>query len=257
MCKADELKVILTYLPMLCVVGQCDLRLMFVPMFDDYQDMAVHVRTTVRYTYSFIQSAALQIGQDILEVDSFGGYALNGVDGALGPNGHSVPTVGGYPVYRRQPDLKTTVFNVVIGDNMNVTMRTFKDFVAVEVSGADEATFHAVTGLMGSFDGKMLARNGTDLENNINALGQDWQVQPDEEMMFRSVRSPQAPELCLLPQDIGPDKEARRLRRRLTEERIPRDQVEKGCAHLTGNIYVNCVNDVVASGDLDIAQIYY
>ena len=44
-------------------------------------NLDLHIRTTIRYDYSYIESAAIQIGNDVLEVSSFGSYALNGVKG--------------------------------------------------------------------------------------------------------------------------------------------------------------------------------
>ena len=39
----------------------------------------IHIRTKIRYGYSYIELAALKIGNDILEVSSWGEYSVNGV----------------------------------------------------------------------------------------------------------------------------------------------------------------------------------
>ena len=59
-------------------VGECDLVLLVASTLD----LRVHVRTRIRFEYSFIESAAVQIGDDVLEVSSFGSYAVNGVESA-------------------------------------------------------------------------------------------------------------------------------------------------------------------------------
>jgi hypothetical protein len=52
---------------------------------------------------------------------------------------------------------------------------------------------------MGNYNGQMLARNGTDLREDINALAQDWQYKDYEKSLFRSLREPQWPQECNLP----------------------------------------------------------
>jgi hypothetical protein len=40
-------------------------------------DLSIHIRTKIRYEFSFVQSAAIQVGEDILEVAGFGEYDYN------------------------------------------------------------------------------------------------------------------------------------------------------------------------------------
>ena len=71
-------------------------------------------------------------------------------------------------------------------------------------------------------------------------------------MLFRAIRSPQAPtEQCRLPADAA--KESLRGRR-LGENSVSRDAAEQACAHLGGESKDACIFDVMAVGDLDIAQ---
>ena len=227
-------------------MGECDLKLLFAPKFDGKQDMDMHVRTTIRNDYSYIEAAAVRIGDDILEVGSFGDFALNGVDGAKRTD-HKIPKVGGYQVHYTQVNKKKHTFDIVIAENENVTFITLKDWVSVKIFDGDEERFGSVSGLMGTYDGKMLARNGTNLHDDINALGQDWQVLPKEGNFFRNVRAPQYPDKCSLP---APKKE---IGRRLGES-LAKEAAEKACAHLTGAAHSFCVHDVMVSGDLDMAD---
>ena len=89
------------------------------------------MRTTARYDYYFISSAALRIGEDILEVGSFGMYMLNGISN-LALEGMAI---AGFPVYHTQPNSILHVFDVVLGKNENITLSAFKDLVAVKVTG--------------------------------------------------------------------------------------------------------------------------
>lgn len=139
----------------------------------------------------------MRIGEDILEVGSFGDYSLNGVEEAM--LGNMVPMVGGYPVFYSQPIKSKHILEVVVGPNENITLASFKDLVSVKIFHGDEARFGSVSGLMGTFDGQMVARNGTSLHDDINGLAQDWQVTPQDGNLFRTVRAPQYPEQCHLP----------------------------------------------------------
>ena len=58
-------------------MGACDLILVDSPNFEEGFPLLVAVRTTIRYAYSYVESAAIKIGDSILEVSSFGGYYLD------------------------------------------------------------------------------------------------------------------------------------------------------------------------------------
>jgi hypothetical protein len=49
------------------------------PDFQQGLGLQVHIRTTIRYQYSYIESLAVRIGEDTLQVSSFGEYSFNGV----------------------------------------------------------------------------------------------------------------------------------------------------------------------------------
>ena len=203
----------------------------------------MHVRTTIRYDYSYIESAALSLGDDILEVSSWGEYSLNQVEAAT----LTGATIGGYPVYWRQKDVKTHIFDIVVGQAENVTIVTFKDMVSVRFTGS-EARFGDSVGIMGSFDGILLARDGTSVMLPNNDFGQEWQVRGDEPKLFRTVRAPQAPlEKCRLPSSPG------KRTRRLGERSISKVEAELACQHFSGGRKAACVYDVIATGDTDIA----
>ena len=227
-------------------MGACDLKLVHVPVFYGNHGLDIHVRTTIRYDYSFIEAAAIKIGDDVLEVGSFGTYALNGVEDALKANNLVVPTIAGFPIYHTILNEKQHKFDIVFHEHENITISTFKDWVSVTIKDRNKDQFSEVSGFLGSFQGELLARNGTDLHNDINAFAKDWQIQPDEEMLFRTVRAPQAPQSCILPS--ADTSEKRRL-----GEHISTSAAEEACARFTGSAFKFCVHDVIASGDLDIA----
>ena len=101
---------------------------------------------------------------------------------------------------------------------------------------------------LGSYDGSLFARDGKTLMEDMDAFGQEWQVKAGEEpMLFRATREPQFPTKCMLPSPKAAGQ------RRLGET-IAKDAAEKACNHLTGTNFENCVFDVMAMGDIEIAS---
>lgn len=230
-------------------MGECDLKLLHAPSFDGKQDLDIHVRTKIQFTYSYIEAAALKIGDDVLEVGGWGDFAFNGVDGGMRTD-DMVPKMGGYQVYYTMKDKKRHKFDVVVGEGKNITLNTFKDWVSVRVYDEDEDAFGAASGLLGTFDGKMLSRDGTDMSDDMNALGQDWQILPEEGQLFRSVRAPQYPEACILPES----KSAGATSRRLGQKVVSEEAAKLACSKHTGSSYNFCFHDVMAAQDLELAN---
>jgi hypothetical protein len=224
--------------------GECDLVFAHAANFFDGKDMAVHARTTIRQSYSFITSAAVRLGESTLEVASYGSYALNGVDSA----DLSKETFEGYKINYNKPNKKNTIFEIVFNDDKKIVLSAFKDLVAIKMVGFSNE-FANTSGLLGSLGGKLLGRDGVTEFTDMNAFGQEWQVRDTEPMLFRSARAPQFPtETCRLPKVSMED-----TRRRLGEG-MAREQAERACAHFSGVQFENCVFDVMAVGDIDLAQ---
>lgn len=230
---------------MLLRLGECDLVLLQSPAFGQGLGLDINIRTTARYEYSYIESAAIKIGDDILEVSSFGQYFLNGVEGADLP----VAMSDLYHLSHKEINTKEHSFVIQVGTGEQLVVNTFKDLVAVKVENATFANFADSVGLMGSFgEGKMLSRDGkTGMEEEPNSFGQEWQILATEPKLFQATRAPQHPQLCSLPE---PAKASRRL-----GESIAREAADKACDHLgDGDVKDMCVFDVLATGDLEVAQ---
>ena len=84
---------------------------------------------------------------------------------------------------------------------------------------------------------------------DTNALGQEWQVRSDEPMLFRAARAPQFPAKCEMP-DPTSASEQRRL-----GETVAKEAAKKACSHKQGAAFRNCAKDVMAFGDLELAQV--
>jgi hypothetical protein len=202
-----------------------------------------------RYDYSYIESAAVQIGgEHIMEVSSWGDYFLNGVQGAELP-----ALLGGtYLVTHMQKSEKEHRFTLKLDqeiDGEELVFNVFKDMVSIKFDGVDEASVSTSRGLLGTYgEGVLLGRNGTVFSMEDPAsFAEDWQVLPGEPKLFQdSARFPQAPAKC-----TRPDPAAKAARRRLGET-VRKEAAIAACAHWEHKDA--CVYDVMATGDLDLAK---
>jgi cysteine-rich repeat protein len=226
--------------------GECDLILFQSSIFNSGMGVDLHVRTTMRREMSYISSAALRIGTDILEVASNGVFYKNGVMGAAMPN-----DISGFPVTHSQPNENQHIFAVDLGDGESIKIKTYKDFVSVMVDGAQSKDFGDSVGMMGALErGVMLARDGNTVITDHNTFGQEWQVLDTEPKLFDTSRLPQYPQACTMP----PPAQTSLLRRRLSESKSAELAAEKACAHW-GEGKDDCVFDVLTTGDLEMAVV--
>jgi hypothetical protein len=227
--------------------GVCDLVLLQSKDFESGLDLDVHIRTHMRRDMSYISSAALRIGTDILEVESQGLYYLNGVAGADLPS-----EFGGFEILHTQPTDKQHIFEVHFGGRERIKIKTYKDFVSVLVEEGEGKHFSKSVGLMGDFAvGHMIARDGKTIIDDANTFGQEWQVLDSEPKLFQTVRFPQHPQVCTMP---TPAQGTSQLRRRLSESSVDELAAEKACEHW-GEGKDDCVFDVLTTGDLDMAVV--
>jgi hypothetical protein len=226
--------------------GECDLVLLHSSEFGSGLGLDAHIRTKLRRGMSYISSAILRIGRDILEVESQGVYYLNGVLGAKLPDKFS-----GFDFSHAQPTDNQHVFSVQLGVEGRINVKTYKDFVSILIENGQGKHFGDSVGLMGDFGkGHMLARDGHTILDDANAFGQEWQVLESEASFFQRLRLPQHPMECTLPRPM----QASQMRRRLLESSVDELTAEKACEHL-GEGKDDCVFDVLTTGDLEMAMV--
>jgi hypothetical protein len=218
--------------------------LIHAPSFGLGLGLDVHIRTKARYDYSYIESAAITIGGDILQVNSWGEYMFNGVESA------SLTTIASFQLSHRQVSEKKHVFEITLSPTESLKIESFKDIVAVKFGDVIPNGFLDSSGLLGDYrTGKMLARDGTTVLTDINAFGQEWQVRAEEPKLFQTNREPQYPNVCILP-DQKQSQTSRRLGSIIAEE-----LAEKACRQWRGEEDITrCIFDVMATGDLDMAE---
>ena len=172
------------------------------PSFGNGTGLRVHVRTTRRFDFSYIESAALQIGDEVFQVNSFGEYLLNGVDSAELP-----ATIAGYKISVAVENKKHHVFTIQIGEDSQIKMGSFKDLVRVDwdISGEEQDQFRDVSGLMGAWNtGTHYTRDGKKVLEMPDDIGQEWQVRDEDGQLFDIAREPQWPRQCHIPMSGAP-----------------------------------------------------
>jgi hypothetical protein len=226
--------------------GECDLVLVHSSTFEAGLGLDVHIRTKLLNDMSYIASAALRIGSDVLEVESQGVYWLNGVLNADLPDEFS-----GFAFSHTQPTDKQHVFDVYLGGRERIKLKTYKNFVSVLIEQGHDEHFSDSVGLMGDFRyGVKLSRDGKSVIADANAFGQEWQVLDTEPTLFQTVRLPQYPQKCTMPTHKATSK----LRRRLSESSAELLAAEKACSHW-GEGKDDCIFDVLTTGDLEMAVV--
>lgn len=227
--------------------GVCDLVLLKNPTFDLGKGMDIHLRTKKTRRWSYIESAAIRIGEDVFEISS-SGYWLNGKKNAGLEAG-----IGGYPI--TFSDLnekhKQVQYVIQISPEETITFKTFTNMIRVDVQPGKGESFKDSFGLMGSFgpNSERVGRDFTTVIQDVDEFGKEWQVRPDEPNLFHTIEGPQAPDQCIMPAvSTG--------RRRLGEQKVSMEDAELACARLSGNDRDMCIFDVLAIDDTDVAGAY-
>jgi len=230
--------------------GLCDLVLLQNPDFEDKLGMDIHIRTKQTKQWSLISNAVLRIGEDTLEVKGSSKqeeghqYWINGVLGGSLKKG-----ISGFSILHSKPSSTQEEFEIIIDHHSSIIMKTFKDFVRVDVKGSSD-TFRGSRGLMGLYgSGARLGRQGEEAIEDFIVFGMEWQVLPSEDMLFHNVEGPQAPIQCVLPKLSN-------LRRRLEETGITLGDAELACSRVSKADFDSCVFDVLATNDKEIAGAY-
>lgn len=211
----------------------CDLVMLDAPNFGNGQGLTIHSRTKDRYDYSYIESAAIKIGDNVFQLSSHGYYILDGVSQAELPS-----TIGGYTIRQTVQNNKESKFEIQISERKSIELSTFKDLVNVRAPVLNSTEFRTSKGLFGKFpSGELVGRDGATVFKDHNEFGQEWQVLDSEPKLFQDRdRFPQHPHhKCVLP---DPTKDSRR---RLGET-VAREAANIACSHW-GDLKEMCVQD--------------
>lgn len=218
------------------------MHLVHAPNFAPGKPLTIDVRTRVRDWYSYVETAAIKIGNDVLEVSSFGDYFLNGVEGAKMPN-----SLSGFRVTQAVPEANIHTMEIAIAGNETISVRSFKDMVSVKIHEAHSGRFVGSGGMMGDFlTGDVYSRDGGTMLVDPVAIAREWQVVDDEPMLFQTAQAPQFPETCMMPKKT---QSSGRL-----GKSVALKAAEKACADWSDETKKLCVEDVMRTGDLELAR---
>jgi hypothetical protein len=183
-----------------------------------------------------------------MEVGGWGQYVVNGVNNADLKHAR----LGPFHIDHNPESNIVHRFTIGEGDHV-VKVKTTKDFVSVAL-GDDPlpADFIDSVGMLGRYgSGTLFGRDGYKVftKANINDFGQEWQILPEEPKLFENVdRAPQHPDKCRLPDP------AARESRRLGERVVTEEEAQEACSGWTESHQQKCVYDVLATGDLELAD---
>ena len=225
--------------------------------FNNGQGLHIHIRTKIEHWWSFIESAVIKIGDDTLEVR--GGaqerrYWVNGKEGHRFRASRNLPfTIGGFHGRFRAINKILTQYKIFLPNDQTITIKSTKDMLRVDLEDSNEDDFGNSLGLMGAFgSGVMFGRDNQTVIEDPNQFGQEWQVRASEPMLFHEAEGAQHPEQCTMPNTQAVD-----VHRRMLAASMSQDDAKKACAGVTfADEFENCVSDVLATGDREMAGAY-
>jgi hypothetical protein len=242
--------------------GECDLVLLKNPLFKDGLGMEIHIRTKITDWWSSVQAAVIQIGDDTLEIqagnlDRF--LWVNGVENEDPVEGKVYKTqIAGFLVRYKKLGPGVEAFIYLDGPKEVVMLKTFKDFVRVDIDWKESENYYGASGLLGSYDlkGQRVGRDGRTYMANHDAFGQEWQVNTEDPLLFHSYEGAVLPpNKCIMPEDNSV--QAARRKRRLAESNLTREAIEKACGHLhSAAEREGCEFDVIATQDIAMASVW-
>jgi len=242
--------------------GGCDLVLLDNPQFKDGLGMRIHIRTKIETWWSYVKTAVIQIGDETLEVS--GGehnqqwMVLNGkVNEPLEEQAWNQAQLGGQLLRFKQNGIFREA-HIHMGNGEKLYIKSYYDFVKVELKAEGSQFFTGSLGLLGRFpDGKRVGRDGQTLIEDANAFGQEWQVTASEPKLFSTYNDPWvvlAEQKCAMPVETA---EKRKLRQRRLAEGMPMEAAEKACSHLeSAQEQKACIFDVLATQDVNMAAVW-
>jgi hypothetical protein len=244
--------------------GECDLVLLHNPEFNDGQGMDVHIRTKIADFWSSVESAAIRLGEEIMEInanpESDEWLWVNGevVSSGLEIGKWYTTTVGGFLIRYKESSASVREANIYIkGAVERMVFKTFKSFVRVDVDWeTDPDNYMGSVGLLGSFDklGMRVARDGVTTIDDTNEFGQEWQVGESDPELFHSKVGAVVGRKCVMPPAYTPETAAR-MKRRLRASNMTQEDAEKACDHLQDPEEIKaCIFDVIATQDLSMAS---
>ena len=237
------------------------------PDFNDKMGMDIHIRTKIEAFWSSVESAAIKLGSEIMEIKAdpaskewlwFNGQE---VTSALKEGEWNARQLSGFKVRFKETNTNVREANIYLtGSQANevLVMKTFKSFVRIDVNWEGSTHYTNSVGLLGdhAHEGKRLGRDGQFIKS-VNKFGQEWQVQPEVDgSLFHSYEGAIVGDKCKMPPTYHKgDNISAAVHRRLGASALDDELAEKACNHLVDPEEKKaCVYDVIATQDLNMAS---
>lgn len=235
--------------------GHCDVVLLKSPKTKNGDTMVeMHIRTRRVRSWSAIDSIAIKSGENVSEIESN--------KGTLTLNGHKVDKVKtdslsinksqGSINNKRKKRIVTYTFTFDENKILTVEVNTRTKMLFVNLMGDYP---RGTTGVLGSpYNPGQIGRDGTNMtEASVNEFVENWQVRDTDLQLFHQNRHPHYPSKCLYEMaDIQSSSQSRRLKEL---SKVSRAIATSACAaHPAGPLRDFCVQDVMATGDLEISE---
>jgi len=222
------------------------------PDFANGLGLDVHIRTKIVRYWSYIQSVAIRIGTNVLEIQGNSDSNLDHPNYWINfEHLGDLTTFAGFPVTQTTSGPHKRSYSIdlrtrIPGHSLRIDL--FREFVRVKLNG-EKSAYRKTEGLLGDpITGKMLARDGVTELADYADFGNEWQVLPSEQKLFHEMDPPQFPERCLLPEDPRGER-----RRRLAESAISVEEARRACSALEDSLSIqDCVYDILATQDLEM-----
>jgi hypothetical protein len=235
-------------------MGECDIVGVNVPNYGGV-GLRVHMRTdNGNHTYAWNTNVAVQIGNDILEIDTENYYATKfwfnkqpttfaALTGSIGKINKYY--INGWSSLDRFNNSNQFGLEISLeeGDILHlIAWNRYAEFKFERFT----SNFIPAVGAMGNYStGNWTWRNGTFVSSPNNFLyGADWQVRSNEPLLFHNNRAPQFPTACKRPTGT----------QGWFNENAARDHCIARGALLT--MLDMCTYDVYVTGDPNVAYLY-
>jgi hypothetical protein len=233
--------------------GECDLVMIHSDNFHKGAGFDLHARTTIADYFSYIETAALRVGEHTVQFYKdhvvFNGEVHKVEELPLTFGGEFKYTISNAPVEASKNERFYQYYKVDLHKESILLFKFYKNFLTINVSGHPD-DFSDAVGLLGDYTtGDMITRDG-DTMTDFDQFGFEWQVNPQTDgQLFLDDRSPQLPfEQCRMPTAARP------ARRNLRQNKELFAQASKACGSAADlNL---CVDDVMTTGDVGLANLW-
>jgi len=233
--------------------GHCDLILLKSPKCKiSKTELDIHIRTQRIRKWSTINAIAIRSGENVIEIESTEGVLVLNGNKAESVKTNSLSVIRSNHRSSARLKKKIVVYDFVIDSDkmLSIEVNTRTHMIYVNVKGNYP---QGTVGILGSpLNPGQFLRDGTNVTGrDINEFVENWQIRDTDPQLFHKNRHPHYPHKCLY--DMA---DVKSRSRRLKEiHTVSKEEAMSACSlHHLGALRDFCMEDVVATGDIDSAN---